>query len=78
VIVPHFFLALGCDLIFSHTWPSLDDTIRDFYPELAKALPSRSEAHKNRREPERFDKSTDPKMPAFLRRIRHQVDQQAA
>jgi hypothetical protein len=78
VIVPHFILALLCDLIFSHTWPSLDDTIRDFYPELAEALPSRSEAHKNRREPQRFDKSTDPKMPAFLRRIRHQVHQQAS
>jgi len=74
VIVPHFFLALICDLIFSHTWPSLDDTIRDFYPELAQATPSRSAAHKNRREPLRFDKSTDPRMPAFLKRIRHHVD----
>ena len=77
VIGIHALAALVLDLICSHTWPSLDDTIRDFYPELAAALPSRSEAHKNRREPERFEKSTDPKMPDFLRRIRHQVDQPA-
>ncbi len=75
VIVLHFILAIVCDLIFSHIWPSLDDTIRDFYPELAEALPSRT--HKNRGEPQRFDKSTDPRMPAFLKRIRHQAHQQS-
>lgn len=75
-IAVHLIAAFCCDRISSQ-WPSLDDTIRDFYPELPEALPSRSEAHKNRREPLRFDKSTDPKMPAFLKRIRHQADQQA-
>lgn len=76
IIGPHLVLAACCELISFHTWPSLEETIRDFYPELAAGLPARPKANENRRQPQRFDKSTDPKMPAFLRRIRHQDGRQ--
>jgi hypothetical protein len=75
VIGAHGLAALCCDLVSSNTWPSLDDTIRDLYPELAAVLPDRPKTNKYPREPLRFDNSADPKMQALLARIRHQGSQ---
>jgi hypothetical protein len=73
IIATHGILALCFDLIFSHTGPSLGETIRDFYPRLASGLPvRRSERGQPRDEASRLDQSEDPNMPAFLRRIRHE------
>jgi hypothetical protein len=71
VIGPHMLAAGFFDRSVSHTWPSLDQTIREFYPTLAGALPLRQGATNQQFEPSRFDTSTDTKMPAFLARIRH-------
>jgi hypothetical protein len=73
IIAAHIVAAIVCELIFSHTWPSLDETIKDFYPSLAATLPTR---HFNGVPqfigPSKFDGQTDPNLPTFLRRIRHQ------
>jgi hypothetical protein len=72
VIGIHAIAALVCDLTFSHLGPSLDETIRDFYPELAAALPVRRGGRNQPIPRSKFDDSEDPEMPAFLSRIRHQ------
>ncbi len=69
LIAAHVGLAFCWDRFSSNTWPSLDETIRDFYPELATRLPARRGTVV---QPSRFANSTDPNMPAFLARIRHQ------
>jgi hypothetical protein len=72
VIGTHILAAVFFDRVIFHTWPSLDQTIRDFYPTLAAALPSRQGAENQQPAPSRFGASTDNRMPAFLTRIRHQ------
>lgn len=74
IIGLHTITAVACELISSHTWPSLDETIQDFYPELAAALPAR-EADRNAASPVRpskFAGRPDANLPAFFKRIRHQ------
>jgi hypothetical protein len=71
VIGFHAVAAVFFELVGSHTWPSLDDTIRDFYPELAAELPARRSGQPAV-QPSKFDGQTDPNLPAFLKRIRHQ------
>jgi hypothetical protein len=42
VSIAHFFAVLYWEVRSYQAWPSLDATIRDFYPELANALPART------------------------------------
>jgi hypothetical protein len=72
IIAIHAIAALTFELINSHTWPSLDETIQDFYPELAAALPSRRSTVQSAVQPSKFASNTDPNLPTFLKRIRHQ------
>ena len=71
IIAAHILAAGVCEMIFSHTWPSLDETIEDFYPSLAVRLPTRNGTPQSVR-PSKFDGQLDPNLPAFLRRVRHQ------
>jgi hypothetical protein len=68
IIGAHTLLAVFCELIIYHKWPSLDETIQQFYPELAAALPARKGADPI--QPSTYDTSRDPNMPALLMRIR--------
>lgn len=88
----HALAVLVCDLVSAHTWPSLEDTLANFYPDMLKTLPVR---HKSKvgvkslltklctkpvqpdtpiRNPplSKSDNPDDPKLAAFLKRIRHQ------
>lgn len=71
IIATHILAAGICELIFSRTWPSLEQTIEDFYPALAATLPTRKGTTRSVR-PSKFDGWPDPNLPAFLRRVRHQ------
>lgn len=74
ILFAHTVAATFCEVYISHRWPSLDDTILDFYPDLATELPARP-LGVDPRPPVRaskFANPTDPKLPAFLKRIRHQ------
>jgi hypothetical protein len=76
IIGPHLIAVAVCEMFISHTWPSLDHTIEQFYPELAAVLPRRRGAENQQPTPSTFDVSPDARMPAFLRRIRHLEGQQ--
>ena len=71
IIAAHILAAGICELIFSRKWPSLEQTIEDFYPALAATLPTRKGTTRSVR-PSKFDGWPDPNLPAFLRRVRHQ------
>jgi hypothetical protein len=37
----HLLAVIACEIISFHKWPSLENTLLDFYPDLAQKLPSR-------------------------------------
>ena len=71
IIATHILAAGICELIFSRTWPSLEQTMEDFYPALAATLPTRKGTTRSVR-PSKFDGRPDPNLSAFLQRVRHQ------
>jgi hypothetical protein len=75
IIALHAIVAGVFEAIISHTWPSLDETIQDFYPDLASKLPTRqSYGRKTHTNESKFgNPASDPNLNAFLKRIRHQT-----
>jgi hypothetical protein len=72
VVWIHCAVVAFCEIELAGKWPSLDQTIKNFYPDLAEALPARKGAGQLP-QPSIFDDSADARMPAFLTRIRHQA-----
>jgi hypothetical protein len=84
----HVLTVLYCEVRSYHSWPSLDATIGNFYPDLASALPPRRPPigvyhrlmtalgriflHRDVGRPAAFNAASDPALAELLRRIRHE------
>jgi hypothetical protein len=88
VSIAHFLTVLYWEVRSYHAWPSLGATLRDFYPDLANALPTRTTrpgwyeqlmmrlgAVLRVARPDggsRFHATSDPRMVELMRRVRHE------